>query len=60
VGFYRSTSQTLQQRDVFTISFAVAIHTEPEILLVDEILAVGDASFQQKCFEKIEELKNSE
>ncbi len=42
------------------LAFAVAIHTEPEILLVDEILAVGDESFQKKCFEKIEELKRSE
>jgi len=41
------------------LAFAVAIHTEPEILLVDEILAVGDASFQSKCFKKIEELKNN-
>lgn len=39
------------------LAFAVAIHTEPQILLVDEILAVGDASFQAKCLEKIEELR---
>lgn len=35
------------------LAFAVAIHTDPEILLVDEILAVGDESFQKKCFERI-------
>lgn len=35
------------------LAFSVAIHTEPEILLLDEILAVGDAGFQNKCFEKI-------
>lgn len=40
------------------LAFAVAIHTEPEILLVDEILAVGDASFQKKCFDKMEEFKS--
>lgn len=41
------------------LAFAVAIHTDPEILLVDEILAVGDESFQRKCFEKIEELRKN-
>lgn len=41
------------------LAFAVAIHTDPEILLVDEILAVGDESFQKKCFAKIEDLRNS-
>ncbi len=35
------------------LAFAVAAHLEPEILLVDEVLAVGDASFQQKCLGKI-------
>src|SRR6187455_938455 len=35
------------------LAFAVAAHLEPEILVVDEVLAVGDAQFQQKCFEKI-------
>lgn len=38
------------------LAFAVAIHTDPEILLVDEILAVGDEDFQKKCFEKINTL----
>lgn len=38
------------------LAFAVAIHTELDILLVDEILAVGDAPFREKCFEKIREL----
>lgn len=42
------------------LAFAVAIHTDPEILLVDEILAVGDESFQNKCFRKIEELKKNQ
>jgi lipopolysaccharide transport system ATP-binding protein len=35
------------------LAFAVAAHLEPEILLVDEVLAVGDMAFQQKCFNKI-------
>lgn len=35
------------------LAFAVAAHLEPEILIVDEVLAVGDTAFQQKCLEKI-------
>lgn len=35
------------------LGFSVAVHTDPEILLVDEVLAVGDESFQQKCTEEI-------
>ncbi len=35
------------------LGFAVAIHTEPDILIMDEILAVGDAAFQNKCFTKL-------
>jgi ABC-2 type transport system ATP-binding protein len=35
------------------LAFAVAVHVEPEILLVDEVLAVGDEPFQRKCMEKI-------
>jgi lipopolysaccharide transport system ATP-binding protein len=38
------------------LAFAVAAHLEPEILLVDEVLAVGDAAFQQKCLGKMGEV----
>lgn len=38
------------------LAFAVAAHLEPEILIVDEVLAVGDAAFQQKCLGKIESI----
>jgi len=38
------------------LAFAVAAHLEPEILLVDEVLAVGDAAFQKKCLNKMEEV----
>lgn len=38
------------------LAFAVAAHIEPEILIVDEVLAVGDAKFQQKCIGKMEEV----
>lgn len=39
------------------LAFAVAIHTDPDILVVDEVLAVGDEAFTRKCFARIEELK---
>jgi ABC-2 type transport system ATP-binding protein len=39
------------------LAFAVAIHTNFDILLVDEILTVGDERFQRKCYQKIEEFK---
>jgi len=39
------------------LAFAVAIFTQPDILLVDEILAVGDTAFQAKCIAKMEEFK---
>jgi ABC-type polysaccharide/polyol phosphate transport system ATPase subunit len=39
------------------LAFSVAVQVDADILLVDEVLAVGDASFQQKCFEQFERLK---
>jgi lipopolysaccharide transport system ATP-binding protein len=42
------------------LAFAVAAHLEPEILLVDEVLAVGDAQFQKKCLGKMEDVSKSE
>ena len=41
------------------LAFAVATEINPEILLIDEILAVGDTSFQQKCFERIDNFQRS-
>ena len=41
------------------LAFSVAIHVNPEILLIDEILAVGDSNFQKKCLDKITEFKKN-
>jgi lipopolysaccharide transport system ATP-binding protein len=41
------------------LAFAVAAHLEPEVLIVDEVLAVGDASFQRRCLERMRELAQS-
>lgn len=42
---------------VTRLGFSVAVHLDPDVLLVDEVLAVGDAAFQEKCYRKIEEFK---
>src|SRR5882724_9076725 len=42
---------------VVRLAFAVAIHVDPEILLVDEALAVGDIYFRQRCMRKVHELR---
>jgi lipopolysaccharide transport system ATP-binding protein len=42
------------------LAFAVAAHLEPEILVVDEVLAVGDAEFQRRCLGKMKEVSESE
>jgi len=41
------------------LAFAVAAHLEPEILIIDEVLAVGDAEFQKKCLGKMNEISRS-
>ena len=42
---------------VVRLGFAIAINVEPEILVIDEVLAVGDEEFQQRCFQKIEQFR---
>ena len=49
----RTYSTGMQMR----LAFAVAVHTEPEVLLVDEFLSVGDLAFQSKCLQRIDQLK---
>lgn len=39
------------------LGFAIAAHVDPEVLLVDEVLAVGDYAFQQKCYARMDELR---
>ena len=41
------------------LAFAVAVHVEPEILLVDEVLAVGDASFRHQCIQRMHKLRQA-
>lgn len=42
------------------LGFAVAIHVDPEILLIDEVLAVGDMNFRKKCYERLHEILSRE
>lgn len=44
---------------VMRLAFSVAVHSDAEILLVDEVLAVGDQAFQSKCLERMEELRRA-
>ena len=41
------------------LAFSVAINVDADVLLIDEILAVGDISFQKKCFEKLKDIKRT-
>jgi lipopolysaccharide transport system ATP-binding protein len=55
--FIESPLRTYSTGMRMRLAFAVAVHTEPEILLIDEVLAVGDASFQRKCLQRIAQFK---
>jgi len=52
--------RTYSSGQYMRLAFSIAINVDAEILLIDEILAVGDQHFQDKCFAKLEELKHSD
>lgn len=58
--FIDSPVRTYSSGMYMRLAFSVAINVDAEILLIDEILAVGDQHFQDKCFAKLQELKKSE
>ncbi len=60
VGGFVDTPVKFYSSGMFVrLGFAVAVNVDPQVLLVDEVLAVGDVAFQMKCFDKMTEIRNS-
>jgi ABC-type polysaccharide/polyol phosphate transport system ATPase subunit len=57
--FINEPLRTYSTGMMMRLAFSVAINMDPDVLLVDEVLAVGDASFQEKCYQKIHQFRNS-
>ena len=57
--FINEPLRTYSTGMMLRLAFSVALNLDPGILIIDEVLAVGDQAFQEKCFEKIFEFRNS-
>lgn len=58
--FIDNPVRTYSSGQYMRLAFSIAINVDAEILLIDEILAVGDQHFQDKCYQKLEELRDSD
>ena len=60
IGTYLDTPVKRYSSGMYArLGFAIAAHVKPDVLLVDEVLAVGDFAYQQKCFARMEELRRN-
>jgi ABC-type polysaccharide/polyol phosphate transport system ATPase subunit len=57
--FINEPLRTYSTGMVMRLAFSVAVNVDPDILLVDEVLAVGDSTFQEKCFQRVHTLRSS-
>jgi lipopolysaccharide transport system ATP-binding protein len=57
--FVREPLRTYSSGMIVRLAFSVAIHVDPDILIVDEVLAVGDQGFQAKCFARIRQFRDA-
>jgi ABC-type polysaccharide/polyol phosphate transport system ATPase subunit len=58
-NFIDQPLRTYSSGMVVRLGFAVAVNIDPDIFIIDEVLAVGDVNFQEKCFTEIQKLKDS-
>jgi ABC-type polysaccharide/polyol phosphate transport system ATPase subunit len=57
--FINEPLRTYSTGMIMRLAFSVAMNMDPDVLLVDEVLAVGDSTFQEKCFQKVREFRSS-
>ncbi|MGB9619034.1 MAG: ABC transporter ATP-binding protein [Armatimonadota bacterium] len=58
-GFIDAPAKTYSNGMLLRLGFSIAVETDPDILLIDEVIAVGDAAFQQKCYRRISQFKET-
>ena len=56
--FLREPLRTYSTGMLMRLAFAIAVHVDPDVLIVDEVLAVGDQAFQAKCFDRIRQFRS--